>query len=56
MSSIDKRDPNKWNQEEKDRIVGAFKILIEMDKKQNPELYRKTPTHEKGCSEGPEML
>lgn len=48
MNSIDKRGPNKWTREEKDRIVGAFKTLLEMDKKQNPELYRKTPMHEKG--------
>lgn len=48
MENIDKRNPNNWTNEERDRVVGAFNLLIEMDKKQNPHLYKKTPTHEKG--------
>ena len=28
-----------WSEEERMRIVGAFEILLKMDKKQNPHLY-----------------
>lgn len=28
------------SQEEKDRLVGTFKWLIDQDKKQNPDLYK----------------
>lgn len=48
MNDVNKKDPNNWTEEERDRVVGVFKILLEMDKKQNPHLYVKTPTHEKG--------
>jgi hypothetical protein len=48
MENVIKKDPNNWNEEERDRVVGVFKILLEMDKKQNPHLYTKTPTLEKG--------
>jgi hypothetical protein len=30
---------SKWTNEERDRIVGAFQILLKADKKQNPHLY-----------------
>lgn len=30
--------PN-WTSEERDRIVGAFQILLRADRKQNPHLY-----------------
>jgi len=30
--------PN-WTNEERERIVGAFQILLKADKKQNPHLY-----------------
>lgn len=31
----------KWTDEERDRIVGAFQILLKADKRQNPHLYEK---------------
>jgi hypothetical protein len=37
-------EPNKtlpWTKEETDRVVAVFELLISMDKKQNPENYRK---------------
>ncbi len=48
MNNINKKDPKNWTKEERDRLVEVFQILIEMDKKQNPYLYKRTPTHEKG--------
>ena len=56
MNNLDKRDPKNWTQEELDRVVGVFELLLKMDKKQNPHLYTKPPTHEKGCPEVPKML
>lgn len=44
----DKKDINNCTQEEKDRIVGAFQWLIEEDRRQNPHLYIKKDTLEKG--------
>lgn len=29
----------KWTSEEGDRVVGAFSLLLKMDRKQNPHLY-----------------
>lgn len=48
MDNLDKQDPKNWTQEERGRIVGAFELLFQMDKKQNPNRYIKTPMHEKG--------
>ena len=48
MNQEDKKNPKNWNQEERDRFVGVFQWLLDQDKKQNPHLYIKTPTHEKG--------
>jgi hypothetical protein len=48
MDNLNKRNPQNWTPEEKDRVVGVFQLLLEMDKKQHPERYRKPPTHEKG--------
>lgn len=31
----------KWTDEEKQNVVGVFKILLDMDRKQNPHLYGK---------------
>ena len=39
MNNIDKRNLKNWTKEERDRVVGLFEMLIEMDKKQNPDLY-----------------
>lgn len=45
VASIDeqasKPKNTEWNKEERDNVVGAFQILLEMDKKQNPENYTK---------------
>lgn len=30
-----------WTKEERDRIVGFFDLLIKVDKRQNPHLYKK---------------
>ncbi len=40
MNNKDKIKPNNWTKEETDRIVNAFKWLIQEDKKQNPDLYK----------------
>lgn len=34
-----KRKPSEWTQEERDRIVGFFALLIKVDKRTNPHLY-----------------
>ena len=41
MNTEDKKNPNNWTQEERDRVVGFFDLLIKMDKEQNPALYKK---------------
>ena len=44
VASIDEKAKPKsaeWTKEERDNIVGAFQILLEMDKKQHPENYKK---------------
>ncbi len=40
MNTKDKQNPKHWTQEERDRIVGLFDLLLKMDKKQNPESYK----------------
>ena len=40
MNPEDRKQSNNWTEEERDRIVGFFDLLIKMDKKQNPDLYR----------------
>jgi len=37
---MEDKKSSEWTQEERDRVVGCFRILIEMDKKQNPDLYK----------------
>lgn len=40
---------NQWNDEERDRIVGFFSLLLKIDRRENPELYennRETETTE----------
>lgn len=39
--NLDKKDPKNWTKEEMDRVVGVFQWLIEQDKKQNPERYKR---------------
>ncbi len=41
MNKEDKKDPNNWSKEERDRIVGLFDLLIKIDKRQNPDRYKK---------------
>lgn len=31
---------NSWTTEEKERVVSLFSLLLKMDKKQNPHLYK----------------
>ncbi len=40
MNIEDKKDPKNWTIEERDGIVGLFELLLKMDKKQNPDLYK----------------
>ena len=42
MNQGDKGNPNNWNKEERNRVVSLFVLLIKMDKKQNPDLYKKS--------------
>jgi hypothetical protein len=42
MNQEDKRDPKNWTEEERDRVVGFFQLLLQVDKRQNPDLYRKS--------------
>lgn len=38
-------EPNKtlaWTKEERDRVVAVFELLINMDKKQHPDNYKKS--------------
>lgn len=48
MENLDKRNPDNWTTEERDRVVGVFQILLEMDRRQHPERYRKPSRPEKG--------
>ena len=40
MNQEDKKNPNNWTEEERDRVAGLFDLLIKMDKKQNPDPYK----------------
>ena len=40
MNTEDKQNPTHWTQEERDRIVGLFDLLLKMDKEQNPDQYK----------------
>jgi hypothetical protein len=40
MNQEDKKNPKNWTEEERDRVVGLFDLLIKMDKEQNPDLYK----------------
>lgn len=55
--SSDKRDRIEWTDEERDRIVGFFSLLLKIDKRENPELYennRETKSIEAGEAQGSE--
>lgn len=41
MNKEDKKNPDNWTEEERERVVGVFQILLEMDRKQNPDRYKK---------------
>lgn len=40
MNNEDKRNLKNWTDEERDRVVGVFELLLKMDKKQNPDRYK----------------
>jgi len=40
MDQGDKINPESWTEEERDRVVGVFKLLLQIDKRQNPDLYK----------------
>ena len=42
MNKEDKRDLKNWTKEERDRVVGFFNLLLQIDKRQNPNLYKTT--------------
>lgn len=50
VASIDeqasKPKNTEWTKEERDNVVGAFQILLEMDKKQHPENYKRNKKEE----------
>ncbi len=48
MNQEDKRNPKNWTKEENDRVVAGFQWLLDQDRKQNPHLYTKKATLEKG--------
>jgi len=48
MKQDDKRNPKNWTKEESDRVVAVFQWLLDQDRKQNPHLYAKKATLEKG--------
>ncbi len=48
MNQEDKKNHNNWTQEERDRVAGVFQWLLDQDRKQNPHLYTKKATLEKG--------
>ena len=48
MNKEDKRNPKNWTKEERDRVVAVFQWLLDQDRKQNPHLYIKKATLEKG--------
>jgi len=52
MNQEDKKNPNNWTREESDRVVAVFQWLLDQDRKQNPHLYTKKTTLEKGQLEG----
>ena len=52
MNQEDKRNPDNWTNEELDRVVSVFQWLLDQDRKQNPHLYTKKATLEKGQLEG----
>jgi hypothetical protein len=51
MNTEEKKNPNNWTQEERDRVVAVFQWLLDQDRKQNPHLYTKKSTLEKGQSD-----
>ncbi len=48
MNQEDKGNPKNWTKEESDRVVAVFQWLLDEDRKQNPHLYTKESTLEKG--------
>ena len=46
MNTKNKKNPDNWTQEERDRVVGLFDLLLKMDKKQNPDKYKNKKTKE----------
>ena len=40
MNQEDKKNPANLTEEERDRVVGLFDLLIKMDKEQNSDLYK----------------
>ncbi len=43
------KKPTPWTDEERARVVALFDLLIKMDKKQNPHLYKKLENNDKKC-------
>ena len=42
MNTEDKRKPENWTLQERERVVKVFEWLLKEDKKQNPHLYKKS--------------
>ncbi len=56
MNIEDKKNPKNWTKEETDRVVAVFQWLLDQDRKQNPHLYTKKATLDKGRSKNKERL
>jgi len=41
MNQEDKKNSKNWTQEDWDKVVAVFAWLLEQDKKQNPDRYKK---------------
>lgn len=46
MNKKDKKNSNNWTQEERDRLVSLFDLLLKIDKRQNPNMYKTKKNNE----------
>ncbi|PIR04732.1 MAG: hypothetical protein COV57_02920 [Candidatus Liptonbacteria bacterium CG11_big_fil_rev_8_21_14_0_20_35_14] len=42
MEKKDKKNPKNWTEEERNRVVGFFSLLLKMDRRQNPDRYKRS--------------
>lgn len=46
--------PSNWTEEETQNVLGLFQILLNVDKRVNPHLYKKTETQPKSLENMPD--